>query len=683
MTGHPTATRRARHLLATFAAVLAVAAGSGVSEAAGTLTPKGAPHRPIQLRDHAVTVVINNGFARTMVEQTFFNPNDIDLEAVYAFPLPKSASLAELVIFAGEREIHGEVLERQRAAQVYQEERDQGNDAGLARQNGYQTFEFAVSPVRAGQQTRIRFVYYQPLEIDAGVGRYLYPLEDGGTDEMAQAFWTRGERVEGTFSADIELKSAWPIDDVRVPGFAGDAEIVEVGENHHRIRIERQDVELNRDLVVYYRLADNLPGRVELLAYRPDAQQPGTFMMVVTPGIDLKPITTGADYALVLDLSGSMAGKLDMMVRGVTAALADLSPDDRVRIVTFQNQARVLTPDWVPATPDNVERLTQQLQQLRTGGSTNLYDGLSLALASLDDDRATSVLLVTDAVTNTGIVDPKAFHELTTRHDVRIFSFLMGNNANWPLMRTLAEGSGGFWTAVSNADDVVGQLLLAKSKIRYESLHGVELAVRGVRTFEATDEVVGKVYRGQQLVVFGRYERGGPATVQLTARLTGEDRTYTTAFDFPAVATDHPEIERLWALDRIETIQASRDIGYLDPEEARASVVDLALAYQLVTDETSMVALADEAFDRRGIERRNRQRVGIEHQAQAVRAGQPARSARVDQGSPMFTQPAPSVDGSGGRGSGAIDPVSGTLALGAGLWALMERRRRARASREL
>ena len=34
-----------------------------------------------------------------------------------------------------------------------------------------------------------------------------------------------------------------------------------------------------------------------------------------------------------------------------------------------------------------------------------MYEGLSLGPADLDDDRATSVMLVTDAVTNTGVVD--------------------------------------------------------------------------------------------------------------------------------------------------------------------------------------------------------------------------------------------------------------------------------------
>ena len=154
-------------------------------------------------------------------------------------------------------------------------------------------------------------------------------------------------------------------------------------------------------------------------------------------------------------------------------------------------------------------------------------------------------------LTNTGIVDPKEFHQLMGRYDVRVFAFLMGNNGNWPLMRAISEASGGFVAPVSNADDVVGQVLLAKSKIRHESLHDAQLKIRGVKVFDTTDEMVGKVYRGQQLTVFGRYTDSGPASVELIARLTGEDRTYATTFDFPEIDTDHPEIERLWALDRI------------------------------------------------------------------------------------------------------------------------------------
>lgn len=78
----------------------------------------------------------------------------------------------------------------------------------------------------------------------------------------------------------------------------------------------------------------------------------------------------------------------------------------------------------------------------------------------------------------------------------------------------------------------------------------------------------------------------------------------------------------------------------------------LGLDYQLVTDYTSMLVLADADFDRLGIDRRNRERVSREREAQAVRAASPVRDRRVDASSPAFSSPAPSV------GGGALDPFS-------------------------
>ena len=64
-------------------------------------------------------------------------------------------------------------------------------------------------------------------------------------------------------------------------------------------------------------------------------------MVVVTPGIDLQPLTQGADYSYVLDVSGSMQGKLHTLASGVAQALGQMSPNDRFRVVTFNNSAHV------------------------------------------------------------------------------------------------------------------------------------------------------------------------------------------------------------------------------------------------------------------------------------------------------------------------------------------------------
>ncbi|MDB4673795.1 VIT and VWA domain-containing protein [Verrucomicrobiales bacterium] len=639
----------------------ALFASCGLAPGAGILTPKSSSDLPIKIVDHHVAVTINNGFAQTEVLQSFSNPNGHNLEAIYRFPLPQEASLSEVTIYAGEDEIHGEVLPREKAREIYEEEKNAGNDAGLAEKDEFRSFEFRVFPVRPGQETKLRLVYYQPLEIESGIGRYMYPLEEGGTDDQAaNSFWSGvSDKVEGTFSAEIELKSAWPVEGVRVPGFESESNSEKLEDGHYRLRIDKADASLDRDLVFYYRLKDDLPGRVEVVAHRADPDKPGTYMMVVTPGIDLKPITTGADYVYVLDTSGSMQGKIHTLIDGVVKSLGKMQPHDRFKVISFNNNAKEVTSGWVAATTENVERAIQELRALKTGGGTNIYDALSLATKDLDDDRATSVVLVTDGVTNAGVVDPGRFHELMKATDIRVFGFVMGNGANWPLMRTICDASGGTYSGVSNSDDIVGRILQAKEKIVHECLHDATLKIKGVRTFDSGDELLGKIYRGEQLVMFGRYEKGGRAKLSLKARLTGEDKTYTTEFDFPDQETTNPEIERLWALNQIEQIEAKANAGIIPDSEGATAVRDLGTAYQLVTDETSMVVLSDTAFTKRGIERKNASRVAVERQAQAVRSQRPANNYRVDNNKPLTPgKTKRNFGGGGGGGGGALNPFA-------------------------
>jgi Ca-activated chloride channel family protein len=640
--------------------------------AAGILTPKDSGHDAIKIIDHHLNVVLNNGFAETEVIQTFENPNSIDLEAVYSFPVPKSASISEVTIYTGEKEIHGEVLEKQKARNLYEQEKSKGNDAGLTEKNSFYDFKFNVYPVKANDTVKIRFVYYQALEIDTGIGKYVYPLEDGGTDEAGQSFWEGNSKVENTFSANIILKTAYPVTDIRMPGFETMAVTNKIDETKYETKLELKDMSLNKDLVFYYRLQDNLPGRVELIPYKESKDKSGKFMMVITPGIDLKPLNGGVDYTFVLDISGSMSDKLHTLADGVNKAIGEMNSNDRFRIILFNESTRELTNGWVNASEDNVRKYTDKVSNIASSGGTNVYVGLKEALSKLDADRATSVILVTDGVTNQGIIDPKEFHKLIKKYDVRIFGFVMGNSANWPLMRTISYASGGFNSAVSNSDDIIGQIMLAKSKMRFESLHDVKVKIRGIKTYGITDKHIDKIYRGEQIVLFGNYDKGGKAYLELNAAISGEDKVYKTEFEFPEIDTENPEIERLWAMARIEEIEVLQNADQFNEKEAKDAIKDIGLEYQIVTDYTSMVVLSDKSFEENGIERKNKKRVAKEKKAKATRRSKPVKNHRVDKKKRTFKSSSSSY------GGGAVDPISGLLALLLGGFSMMfsDRRRK-------
>lgn len=643
------------HRWLAIASMLLLARGCcSIALGAGTLVPRDPSLQPLAIRQHHVSVVIDNGYARTQVDQTFFNPNAQVLEARYSFPLPKSAALAEVTIGQGDHVLRGEVVKKEEAQQAYSEEKNAGNDAGLAEKNGYQTFEFSVANVKPQVATDVRIVYYQSIALDTGVGRYVYPLEDNGTDDARQTrepFWSVNDQVEGDFTIEVELKSAYPVEKVHATGFDG-APVEILGDGHVKSRFEQPAGRLNRDFVYYWALQDALPARVEMVPYREDPAKPGTFMLVVTPGVDLKPLNGGADYVFVLDVSGSMESKLSTLARGVERALTNLRAGDRFRIVTFANSAEALAEGFVPATEASVRAAIDEVHSLTTRGGTNIYAGIAEGLSGLDADRATSLLLVTDGVANVGEISPKAFHALLSQFDLRFFGFLMGNGSNWPLMEVLAQASGGTYQALSNSDEIATQLALAKPKIATEALHGVTLKIEGVQVSDLTKELYGKVYRGQQLVLMGRYLQPGHATVELKARLTGEDKVYRAEFDFPEIDAANPELERIFALHRIEQLQIQSDLGLMVEGEAKTAMTDLALEAQIVGDYTSMLVLDDAGFQRRGIERNNARRLSVEEKARLVRSTQPPRPMRVDQNAPMFQSPSASRNS-----GGAIDPV--------------------------
>ena len=654
---------------------------SGWSHAAGLLKPVNSGQPDLEIREHHVEVLIEGGYVTTSVEQTFYNPSANDLEAIYSFPVPEAAAVGEFMYWIDGKPVIGEVVEKQQARKIYEEEKAAGRNAAIVEKDEYKTFDISIHPVRAQSDVKIRLVYVQAAHMDTGVGRYLYPLEEGGIDDAKLSFWSRNEVVTEKFSFNLRFRSSYPIDALRLPNHPG-ALIQQVASNEWSAQLLNQNTlvegrneegiegesgnqrtthtknvfSLSEDILVYWRHVEGLPASLDLVTYKPDASGRGTFMLTLIPGGELGRITQGSDWVFVLDISGSMNGKYATLIEGVRQGLAKLRQGDRFKVVLFNNKAKDLSGGFQAASAANVNSVLQQLENYKVGGGTNLYKGLAEGLDDLDADRPTGVILVTDGVANVGETGKKAFLKLLRNNDVRLFTFIMGNSANRPLLNEMTEVSQGFAISVSNADDIVGQILLASSKLTHQAFRNVELSIDGVKVKDMTPENIASLYRGEQLNVFGHYWQPGQADVVLTAKVGGLEKEYKTRVEFPAVSQLNPEIERLWAFASIEQLQAKLDYFGQDADVEQA-IGDLAVEYGLVTNYTSMIVLEEARFQQLKIERRNQQRVETEHAAREVRKSKGVQSHRADTQQPMFNSPRPvNSGGSSSGGAGAVSP---------------------------
>ncbi len=156
------------------------------------------------------------------------------------------------------------------------------------------------------------------------------------------------------------------------------------------------------------------------------------------------------DLAIAVDTSGSMQGERISFVReGLLAMLPSLQEGDRITLVGYGDRAEVLA-ESLPAGSVGLENA---IRALGTAGSTNIYDGLRTAFESLpteaSSDRQRRVILLSDGLTNTGLVDEPRILRLAQAYGqegVGLTTIGVGQEFNVELMRGLSEfGAGNFY----------------------------------------------------------------------------------------------------------------------------------------------------------------------------------------------------------------------------------------------
>ena len=129
----------------------------------------------LELQEQSVDITINNGIAVTQVDQTFLNTENRTVEALYTFPVPQGAAVSNFSMWIGGKEMIGEVVEKERAREIYNSYKQRNIDPGLLEQVDYKTFEMRVFPILPGAEQRVRFSYYQQLDFDHDRATYVYP----------------------------------------------------------------------------------------------------------------------------------------------------------------------------------------------------------------------------------------------------------------------------------------------------------------------------------------------------------------------------------------------------------------------------------------------------------------------------------------------------------------------------
>ena len=598
--------------MATATAICGLAVGSS-GYGAGLLVADGGLGGVLEMRQHNVSVTINNGLAVTRVEQIFHNTEKRQVEALYTFPVPKGASVANFSMWINGKEMIGEVVEKARAREIYNSYKRVKRDPGLLEQVDYKTFEMRIFPIGPEADQRVEVVYYQELDFDHDSFTYVYPLATvtkPGIDA----------RVQGPFSIDFQVKSAIPISSVTSASHAADFVVANHTESYWQASLEKQDGSLARDVVLSGQMTRPATG-VDLITSR-RAGEDGFFLMTVTAGDDLAKLETGMDYLFLLDISGSMGngGKLLTSKESVDAFVGALGEQDRFDVLTFNVKPQSLFGELREATVAGKREADTFVGGQSARGGTNLRPALEVAYRYATPDRPLSIVILSDGMTEQGNRAALLASLDSRPAGVRIFCIGVGNEVNRPLLEQLAEETQGLAAFISNGDDFTRQAQAFKRKLMRPVATDVSVDFGKADVYDVEPLKLAPLYHGAPIRIFGRYRGTGPCDIKVKGDVRGLAFRKSAPLDFPAVDATNPEIERSWAWRRVDRLLKQADRGG-SRDSVKQEIVALGEVYSIVTEYTSFLVLEnDSEYKRWKISRRNLDRTGRDRRAQQARA---------------------------------------------------------------
>jgi Ca-activated chloride channel family protein len=590
--------RTVASLVAALAAALLLVSGTPAARAAGLLVADGGFGGVLEIEEHEVEVVINNGVAVTHVTQVFRNTENRQVEALYTFPVPKAASVANFSMWINGKEMIGEVIEKERARQIYESYKQQRRDPGLLEQVDYKTFEMRIFPIGPQAEQRVQITYYQELDFDDDWATWVYPLATS-TQQVIDS------RTRGRFALNVELQSEVPIVAIESPSHGDDFALAKHTPHHVRASLETTGGDLSRDLVLAYRVSRPVSG-LDLVASKEPGED-GYVLFTLTAGDELGDEQTGMDYLFILDISGSMKtdGKLGLSRSSVEAFVDALGPEDRFDILTFNVAARSLFSDLRVPDDDARSRAATFLREQQAKGGTFLEPAIRAAYGYKDPDRQLNVVILSDGMTEQRerATLLRLIGERPTA--TRVFAIGVGNDVNRPLLEQLAIDAGGLAAFVSRGDDFKRQAEAFRRKLLRPAVSNLQIEAVGGGLYDVEPRTLPNLYHGMPVRLYGRYLQPGPLELRLSGDIGGEIYQRTLRVELPGDGADNPEIERMWAWHRVQRLLDEADrAGNREP--VIDEIVRLGEGYSIVSEYTSFLVLENDAEYRRWkIERRN------------------------------------------------------------------------------
>jgi ferric-dicitrate binding protein FerR (iron transport regulator)/tetratricopeptide (TPR) repeat protein len=529
----------------------------------------------LSLRRYHVDVHVEDGFARTTIDQTYFNHANWRLEGTFYFPLPPDASLSRLAMYVDGKLMEGGMVERNFGRQVYEKIVTSQRDPALLEWVDGSTFKMRVFPLEARQEKRIVLSYTQRLPADYGRMTYRFPA--GHSLEVVRD-WSFHARVKG--GAGLAAGSpSHPDMKTTIDG------------NDLVLGAAEKNTAVNRDVVLH--LTAPAPATTEVARFSAAEAGGSRYLMLrYRPALEArsdKPAEPRT-WVFLFESSGDRDPLLARtQIEVIRALLGNAEHSDTFAILAAGTNVRAFAPEVKAVTEENVRAGLDYLDRTHLIGALDLGQALGEAGPFLKGAKNPYLVHVGSGVAAMGERrdDVLARRVPEGTHYVGVG---VGRRWNRAFMKAAAERSGGYFTQI-NPDEPVSwrgfELYAALTAPRLLDVKVTDDAGRQFLTF------ANSITAGEEVCAAVRLDADDahrPQSVKVAGSLDGQP--FARVLPVQDVAANAGYLPRTWAKLEIERLLAE------DAGQNRERVIELSKAMYVMTPFTSLLVLENEQMYR-------------------------------------------------------------------------------------
>jgi tetratricopeptide (TPR) repeat protein len=579
----------------------------------------------LRLASQQVRVTMHDNLARTEVEQSWYNGSNDTLEGTYRFPLPEGASISRLALYVGNKLEEGEIVERQRARQIFRkivEDTIRPRDPALLEWVGGRIFQMKIFPIPPRSARRVILGYTQLLPASHGKYRYVYPMATGQGKAM---------RV-GKFAVDMRVSSGRGLPNVSTPLYPV---LTERGNSAVRLRFQASSFTPAASFVVQATPASD-PPELQLALYEPAgkaaparcalepqaAGQPagiadippargqtrakpvaacgdrgGFFMAVLRPELPLQGRSKPRDYLFLLDSSHS-TGKAGWAVQltVLEAFLAEMDVRSRFNVMACDAACKTLGTVFTRPTADSRQAALRFARGITPGGSSNLQAAFEDAATIVGaDGSAAHVVYLGDGRPTAGELREPELARLVVARLGKVRATLdalqIGEDVAELFLAQATRRLAGAVHRISAGDDVAARVFDIVSAQYRPTLTDLEVSFEDLDVHHVYPTSLESLTAGSEATIVGRYGKGGQGAIRLRGKLGGApfERRYPVALAAdPSEKSSNLFITRQWAKHHIDALTVE---SYL---QNRAEIVRVSKAYTVLSRATAFLVLENE-----------------------------------------------------------------------------------------